>query len=92
MAKTVQIPIELWAALKKHFRVGFIYEDAETEIEEESQAEYNQREEYIKLLIREKDRKMMLREAYRPVAQAKNKSTEEKKKAQQFYDRARKTL
>ena len=90
MAKTVQIPLELWEALKTHFKIGVIYEN--DSIEEESQAEYNQREEYIKLLIREKDRKMMLRNAYRPVAQSKNKSAEEKEKARRFYDRARKTL
>lgn len=90
MAKTVQIPLELWEALKKHFKIGVIYEDDSIEIEEESQAEYMQRENYIKLLIREKDRKMMLREAYRPVAQAKD--PKERQKARQFYDRARKTF
>ena len=88
MAKTVQIPLELWEALKTHFKIGVIYED--DSIEEESQAEYNQREEYIKLLIKEKDRKMMLRNAYRPVAQAKD--PKERQKARQFYDRARKTF
>ena len=85
--KSVQIPIELWQLLKQHFKVGFIYEDIDTE---ETTSEYYQREDRIKAMIREKDRKIMIRNAYKKIVEA--PEGVEKERARQFYEAVKKTL